>query len=134
MTYEKQNFKNGAVLTAEQLNKIEEGICDIEKKLDGLGVDEEAVKGVVESYGYQTEEEVNKIIAEHLAPKLAIPYNKGAYVETVYFNTSLSKEEVHNILDKLDWDIYSGRYVVCEAENGVDGRLFYIIIYKWSSE
>lgn len=34
MGYEKQNFTDGAVLTAEQLNHIEEGIVELEKSID----------------------------------------------------------------------------------------------------
>jgi hypothetical protein len=30
MSYEKQNFKPGQVLKAEQLNKIEDGIADVD--------------------------------------------------------------------------------------------------------
>ena len=34
MSYQKQNFANGEVLTAQQLNHIENGIADVESKVD----------------------------------------------------------------------------------------------------
>ena len=35
MQYEKQNFEDGEILSAEQLNHIENGIVSLENKIDG---------------------------------------------------------------------------------------------------
>ncbi len=36
MAYEKQNFSDGQVLTAEQLNKIEDGLCSVYETLGDI--------------------------------------------------------------------------------------------------
>lgn len=37
MAYQKQNFTDGDVLSAEQLNKIEDGILALEEQIANLG-------------------------------------------------------------------------------------------------
>ena len=54
MAYEKQGFQNGEELTAEHLERIEEGIVDIEKRLDEAVVDENGnAKGDINLHGRQ---------------------------------------------------------------------------------
>lgn len=95
-------YKNSVYALATELKALSDRVSGLESNSGGINT-----------------EEVNKIIEKHLIAESDIPYKKGAYVGTVYFNTSLSKEEVHNILDKLDWETYGWAYPVFETEQMV---------------
>jgi hypothetical protein len=93
MSYQKQNFSDGEVLQASHLNHIEEGIINIEKKIDELGELKEGKSAyqIAVEKGYKGTEE------EWLEDLKGRTPEKG----TDYFTEKEKEEMIADVIDAL---------------------------------
>lgn len=121
MSYQKQNFANGEVLTAPQLNHIENGIVDLESnanasfagKADKSEVQANAKKISAESTRAKAaESEINETISTIIDPTLSVS-GKAAdakAVGTIFDDVKAEKAEIDD--STVGLDAWSSKHIV----------------------